>query len=102
MGAELAVINNADNVEAYRASTNAATICKEIVLATSSNIQGKRYVSVEGWQAIAVAHGCAAGARSVERVEGGVRAIGEVRQMLDGTVFATAEGFVGEDEPTWF
>jgi hypothetical protein len=102
MGAELAVINNADNVEAYRASTNAAAICKEIVLATSSNIQGKRYVSVEGWQAIAVAHGCAAGARNVERVEGGVRAIGEVRRMQDGTVIATAEGFVGEDEPTWF
>jgi hypothetical protein len=102
MGAELAVINNNDNVEAYRASTNAATICKEIVLATSSNIQGRRYVSVEGWQAIAVAHGCAAGSRNVERVEGGVRAIGEVRRMQDGTVIATAEGFVGEDEPTWY
>jgi hypothetical protein len=99
---QLAVIDNHANVEAYRASTNAAEICKEIVVATSSEIQGRRYVSVEGWQAIAVAHGCAAASRDVERIEGGVRAIGEVRRMSDGAVIATAEGFVGEDEPTWY
>lgn len=90
------------DVEAYRASTEAAAICKEIVVATSSNIQGRRYVSVEGWQAIARAHGCAAGASHVERVEGGVRAVGEVRDILTGQMVAQAEGFVGEDEPTWF
>jgi hypothetical protein len=44
---------NAD-VRAYRASTEAADMCKEIVVATSSNIQGKRYVAVEGWQALAL------------------------------------------------
>lgn len=92
----------ASNVEAYRASTDAAELCKEIVVATASNIQGKKYVGVEGWQAIAIAHGCAAGSRDVERVDGGVRAVGEVRRMCDGVVIATAEGFVGEDEPTWF
>ena len=54
------------------------------------------------WQAIAIAHGCAAGSRDVERIEGGVRAIGEVRRMTDGQLIATAEGFVGEDESTWF
>lgn len=90
------------DVEAYRASTEAATICKEIVLASSSMIQGRRFVSVEGWQAIAVAHGCALSARDVEKVEGGVRAIGEVRRMSDGQLIATGEGYVGEDEPTWF
>jgi hypothetical protein len=100
---ELATIRPAGaDIEAYRASTEAATICKEIVVATSSNIQGRRYVSVEGWQAIAVAHGCAAGSSHVERVEGGVRAVGEVRRMSDGQLIATAEGFVGEDEPTWY
>lgn len=83
------------DVEAYRASTEAAAICKEIVVATSSNIQGRRYVSVEGWQAIARAHGCAAGASHVERVEGGVRAVGEVRDILTGQLVAQAEGFVG-------
>lgn len=90
------------NAEAYRASTDAATLCKEIVVATATNIQGRKYVCVEGWQAIAIAHGCAAGSRDVERVDGGVRAIGEVRRMSDGVLIATAEGFVGEDEPTWF
>lgn len=99
---QLAVIEHPSNVDAYRASTDAAAMCKDIVVATATTIQGRRYVAVEGWQAIAVAHGCTAGARSVERVEGGVRAIGEVRRMSDGTVIATAEGFVGEDEPTWY
>lgn len=90
------------NVEAYRASTDAASICKDIVVQTATTIQGRKYVGVEGWQAIAIAHGCAAGSRDVEAVPGGVRAIGEVRRMLDGVVIATAEGFVGEDEPTWY
>lgn len=88
--------------EVYRQSTDAAGLCREIVTKTASNIQGRKYVSVEGWQAIAIAHGCAAAARDVERVDGGVRAIGEVRRMSDGQVISTAEGFVGEDEPTWF
>lgn len=92
---------NAD-VRAYRASTEAADICKEIVVACSSTIQGRRFVSVEGWSAIAVAHGCTLSARDVEKVEGGVRAIGEVRRMSDGQLIATGEGFVGEDEATWY
>jgi hypothetical protein len=99
---ELATIRPASNVEAYRASTDAAELCKAIVVATSSTIQKRRYVSVEGWQAIARAHGCAAGARDVEQVEGGVRAIGEVRDIISGQLIATAEGFVGEDEPVWY
>lgn len=99
---QLTTINPQTNVEAYRASTEAATLCKEIVVSTATTIQGRKYVGVEGWQAIAIAHGCTAGARDVERVDGGVRAVGEVRRMADGTVIATAEGFVGEDEPTWF
>jgi hypothetical protein len=100
---EIAVIRHAAaDVDAYRASTEAADMCKAIVVATSSTIQNRRYVAVEGWQAIAVAHGCALGAKDVERVDGGVRAIGEVRRMSDGQLIATAEGFVGEDEPTWY
>ncbi|MGV0964168.1 MAG: hypothetical protein ACOYBT_09790 [Polynucleobacter sp.] len=98
----LTVIEPANNVDAYRASTDAASLCREIVVASAKNIQGRNYVCVEGWQAIAVAHGCAASARGVERVEGGIRAIGEVRRMSDGVVIAEAEGFVGEDEETWF
>lgn len=90
------------NAELYRASTDAAALCKEIVVASAMEIQKRKYVKVEGWQAIAIAHGCTGSARDVENVPGGVRAIGEVRRMSDGAVIAEAEGFVGEDEPTWF
>ena len=90
------------NVAHYRHSTDAASICKGIVVASAMTIQNRRYVQVEGWQAIAVAHGCTASACNVERVEGGYRAIGQIRRMADGVVIAEAEGFVGEDEPTWF
>lgn len=86
---------------AYRASTNAASLCAEIVKKTAKRIQNKNYVCIEGFQAIAIAHGCTASARNVEKVEGGWRAIGEVRRMSDGQLIATAEGFLGEDEPTW-
>lgn len=90
------------NGQEFRQSTDAAGLCKDIVQQTAKLIQKRRFVSCEGWQAIAIAHGCAAGARDVERVDGGVRAIGEVRRMSDGQVLAIAEGFVGEDEPVWF
>ena len=90
------------NVEAYKASTDAATLCKGIVVETAMTIQNRKYVKVEGWQAIAIAHGCTGSARAVEVIEGGVRAIGEIRRMSDGQIIAEAEGFVGEDEPTWF
>lgn len=90
------------NVEIYKASTDAAGLCKEIVVATAMNIQKRKYVRVEGWQAIATAHGCVASSRDVEEVENGVRAIGEVRRMLDGQLISQAEGFVGKDETTWF
>lgn len=84
-----------------RRATDAAGACKEIVLRTAQSIQGKKYVKVEGWQAIANTFGCVASACEVENVDGGVRAIGEVRRMSDGAVVATGEGFVGDDEPTW-
>ena len=85
----------------YRMSTDAASMCKEIVTRSAMKIGGRKYVPVEGWQAIAIAHGCVASARDVERVEDGVRAIGEVRRGSDGEVICTAEGFVGDDEPVW-
>lgn len=90
-----------DGASAYRTSTNAATLCRDIVHKTAKPIQGRKYVSVEGWQAIAIAHGCTASARAVEKIEGGIRAIGEVRNMNDGRLIAQAEGFLGDDEKTW-
>ncbi len=91
-----------NGAELYRVSTDAANICKDIVVATAKVIGQRKYVQVEGWQAIAVAHGCAASSTNVERIPGGFRATGEVRRMSDGHLIAQAEGFVGEDEPTWF
>jgi hypothetical protein len=71
------------------------------VQATARNIQGRKYVQVEGWQAIALAHGCTASAGDVARTETGFRAIAKITRMSDGLVFATAEGFVGDDEKMW-
>lgn len=96
---ELAIINPAEN---HRLSTDVAEVCKQIVTTSALTIQGRKYVRVEGWQSIATAHGCIASSRDVERVEGGVRAIGEIKRMSDGAVLSTAEGFVGEDETTWY
>lgn len=89
----------------FRASTDAAGLCGEIVKQTARNIQGRRYVTVEGWQAIAIAHGCAVSALDVERVndEGmsGFKCVGVVRRMEDGQEIARGEGFLGDDENTW-
>lgn len=90
------------NVEIYKASTDAAALCKEIVIATALTIQKRKYVKVEGWQAIATAHGCVASSRDVEDIESGTKAIGEVHRMSDGQLISQAEGFVGKDEPTWY
>lgn len=84
-----------------RQAREIASICKEIVTKTAQNIQGRKYVRVEGWQSIANAYGCVASAKDVERTETGFRAIGQVRRMDTGAVICEAEGFVGDDERTW-
>ncbi len=78
-----------------------ASVCKEIVSQTASNIKGQKYVRVEGWQAIAIAHGCTLSIRSVARIEGGVTAVADVIRQSDGRSIASAEGFVGDDESMW-
>ena len=98
-----ALIRLEDNpAHLMRRATDVAGVSRDIVMKTAITIQGRKYVKVEGWQAIAIAHGCVASSRDVERVDSGFRAIGEVRRINDGTVLATAEGFVGDDEvKTW-
>jgi hypothetical protein len=83
-------------------SNDVAAVCGEIVKKTAIQSKGRRYIKVEGWQALATAHGCVAGSRDVEKVEGGFRAIGELRRIGDGALIGSAEGFVGEDEVVWF
>ena len=84
-----------------RHATDVAGVCREIVMRTACNIQGRKYVKYEGWMAIATAHGCIASSRDVRKVEGGWVAIGEIRRMSDGVLLAQAEGFVGLDEKKW-
>lgn len=105
MGHELVVQDASPNPAALmRRSTDVASVCKAIVLKTALTISGRKYVKVEGWEAIASAHGCLASAQDVERVEppdGGYRAIAVLRRIADGQELARAEGFVGDDEKTW-
>jgi hypothetical protein len=82
-------------------STDVAGACKEIVSKTSIKIQNRKYVPVEGWMAIATAHGCNLSATDVKAVEGGISARGIVRRISDGITLGEAEGFVGDDEKTW-
>lgn len=94
--------SQATATDLMRQATDVAGACRDIVRKTAMEIQGRKFVRVEGWQSIATTYGCILSARDVETVPGGVRAIGEVKRISDGAVIATGEGFVGEDETTWF
>lgn len=78
-----------------------AGACKAIVGASLMQVQGRAYIKVEGWQAIAAAHGCTASADSVAMVEGGIAATATIRRLTDGAVLGKAQGFVGDDESMW-
>jgi hypothetical protein len=92
------VLRPDQNVQLAR---DVAVVCKAIVSQTVQEIRGKKHIKVEGWQAIAAAHGCALSATNVEKIEGGYRATGQVRRGHDGVVIAEAQGFVGDDETDW-
>jgi len=99
---DLTIIPDSNNpVANIKRSTDVAGACKEIVSRTSIKIQNKKYVPVEGWMAIATAHGCNLSATDVKQVEGGISARGIVRRISDGITLGEAEGFVGDDEKTW-
>ena len=98
---EVSLVNEGSPLDLVRKATDVAEVCRRTVLVTTVNIKGKRYVQAEGWMTIAVAHGCVLSAVNIEKVDGGIRAIGQVRNNATGAVVAEAEGFVGDDEPTW-
>lgn len=88
--------------ELMRQATDVAHVCKEIVEATAVTIQGKKYIPIEGWQSIAIAHGCFTwGGEPVFVEENGIygyEADGFAR-LPDGSIItAKAAGFVGSDE----
>lgn len=83
----------------HRRATDVAGVCRDIVLKTAQSINGRKYVRVEGWQAIANTFGCFPSIDLVEAVAGGVRAIAKIT-LPDGRT-VTGEGFVGDDEALW-
>ena len=99
--AEIADIQHRGPAVAMRLVSDVATATRTIVEASAMNLGGRKYVRVEGWQAIAAAHGCTVSADLVEVIEGGVRAVASVRRLDDGTELGRAEGFVGTDERSW-
>lgn len=95
---ELQLSNPIANI---KQSKDVAGACKEIVSRSAIQIQGKKYVPVEGWMAIATAHGCNLSVIDVKQIDGGISAKGIVRRISDGLILGEAEGFVGEDEKMW-
>lgn len=85
----------------HKQATDVAGAVREFAIRRCVTIQGKKYPPVEVWQAVANAFGCVASSTGVEMVDGGIRAVGEVRRISDGKLLATGEGFVGDDEQTW-
>lgn len=93
----------------YSQATDVAGLCRDIVLKTAVTIGKRKFVPVEAWTTIAVAHGCIASIKegSVQEVYRGekllgVRAIAEIKRQADGAILTTAEGFVGDDEVDWY
>jgi hypothetical protein len=82
---------------------NVANACKAIVLKCSVHFAGRRYIQAEGWQALAALSGYTPRISTVEELESGdIRAICNLVRISDGELMASAEGFVGTDEPVWF
>lgn len=81
-----------------------ASVCKEIVQKTACKIQGKQYIQVAGWQAIATAHGFVMSSKDVKRVYDehsgdllGWSATGFATDSK-GVIRGEGNGFVGVDE----
>lgn len=91
---------------AERSPQQVMTLVSQVASATKTlvgnaiiNLQGKKYIRVEGWQAIAAAHGCTVTADSVSTDDkGNVSAMACVRRLRDGAMLGQAEGYVGMDE----
>jgi hypothetical protein len=91
---------------AERSPQQVMTLVSQVASATKAlvgnsviNLQGKKYIRVEGWQAIAAAHGCTVTADTVSMDEkGNCTAMAYVRRVRDGAGLGQAEGYVGMDE----
>jgi hypothetical protein len=67
-----------------------------------TTIQGREFVTVEGWTMIGLAWGCTAREREVRYVDGlGWEATVDVVRIESGTVIGGASHICGDDEATW-
>lgn len=82
-------------------SNDVADVCRDIVKQTACTIKQKKYVKIEGWSAIAIAHGCTLSASAIKKEENGFSVIGTVRRSSDGMILCEAEGYCGRDEYNW-
>jgi len=79
-----------------------AAACRQIVLSTTMDLRGKKYIRAEGWQALAAANGLSPRISMVEEMQNGdIRAVCDLIRLSDGETVASSEGFVGTDEPMW-
>lgn len=79
-----------------------AAACRQIVLSTTMDLRGKKYIRAEGWQALAAANGLSPRISMVEELgNGDIRAVCDLIRLSDGETVASSEGFVGTDEPMW-
>ena len=107
-GTEVSLALSREAVALNRQASDIAGLCREIVTKTAQDIGGRKHVRVEGWTSIATTYGCITTIKSVERINaqpgmaGGILAIAELHRISDGALLSTGQGFVGEDEPTWY
>lgn len=67
----------------------------------ASNIGGREYVTVEGWNALGAMLGVTPREVSVREVDGDYEADVELIRVSDGAVIGRATAIVGSDEKTW-
>jgi hypothetical protein len=98
---KLTVIES-DPAEVVASGNSTAKACKAIILQNTMILQGKRWIKAEGWQALAAACDYSPRIDVVEELANGdIRAVCSLIRLSDGVVVASAEGYIGTDEPTW-
>jgi hypothetical protein len=79
-----------------------ANACRAIVMQCSMQLQGRRYIKAEGWQALAASCGYSPRIGTVEELSNGdIRAVCDLVRLSDGEIVASAEGYLGVDEGMW-
>ena len=87
----------------YRATLIARTLTRVVTdQRLYSNISGKKYVKVEGWNTLGALIGIVPREVEVlEELDGSVQATVELIRVSDGAVVGRGSAVVGMDEPTW-